>query len=287
MNPNRSGGSLNWGILVFSGAMVVCALLFFMGVLLVVRNMPGKQVAAPGQVVSHGGTQNMTAVKGQQEFDAVTGLDLSVRNGTVTCTEDAGLETGRVEVAWEYTGKSIDLVHNGSAELRFSDQGGNLKVEDWAEQRRHLGNIDLKLQLTVRHGPGITAVDLNHGNGTYTYEGNAGGTLNLGNGTLNLKGEPGRSMAINLGNGELDADWLLLGDNCQVNLGNGNADLKLREGSGVTFDGTVGIGNVTAPPGVNVRRSHMLGAEFSGSIGDGSSLLDVSLGNGSVDISGA
>jgi len=223
---------------------------------------------------------------GTREFEQVTALNLNIRNGSVTC-EAADLPTGQVVVDWDYEGLGLTELSADDLELRLVKSRDRLSIEDWIDNKRttFFGKLKVKLNLRVKHGPGVSVIDLNHGNGTYTYTGNAAGDLNLGNGTLNLSGEPAGKMLVNLGNGEICSDWLLCQGALDINLGNGSVDMKLRPGSGVSFDGSVGIGGIDAPPGVKVRRSHMLGAELSGSLGDGTVPVDISLGNGSIEIS--
>lgn len=221
---------------------------------------------------------------GTRELAGITSLDLSVRNGTVTCAE-ADLPEGVVHIEWEYGGKDIDRADPANFELRFKQDGPALEIVDWHDNGSSLLNkLNVKLDLRLQHGPGVNLLDFSHGNGTLSYTGSAHGDFSMGNGTLQLAGEPDGDIDVSLGNGKIRADWLLTGGNCDVSIGNGSANVELRGGSGVTMDGSVGIGSITAPSGIKVTRSHMLGANAVGSLGDGAARMDISIGNGSIRI---
>ena len=222
---------------------------------------------------------------GRATYSEVAELALDTRNGTVTISEDVTLAAGVVDLTWDY--RLADEPYTaGDVELRCKQDGAVLNVEDWTGRRSWLDDTP-KLTLTLRHGPGVGSVEATHGNGTFSYSGPAGGEFSVDNGKLNLSGDPAGDLTASIGNGKLTADILAAAGRIGFSVGNGTAKVQLREGSGCQLEASVGIGDIHAPAGVSVARSHMLGATASGTVGGGEASIEIDVGNGSISVTGA
>jgi hypothetical protein len=222
--------------------------------------------------------------RGDAQYASVSELDISVANGTAECIA-GDLPEGSVELEWVYhDGKGGKPAEDGY-ELRHDLRGGELVIKDWRDQSlRWLKDNTVKIDLTLKYGPGVVISDANVGNGTFCGEGEFGGDINVGNGSVNLDGELVSGADINVGNGSLEGELLIAGGNHNINVGNGSIELKLHQDSDVAVSATVAVGGIDAPPEIKVSRAHLVGSSAAGSIGSGAASLDVTIGNGSLEI---
>ncbi|GEM_PF-2413395 len=275
------------GMVVAVAAIVVAGLIgYYFGVSSM--GQAGQQSGEAGMTgeQQEGGAQAMpTGSAGRASFSEVAELALDTRNGTVTVSEDVTLAAGVVELTWDYR-LDDEPYTSGDVELRCKQEGGVLEVEDWTGRRSWQGDTP-KLTLTLRHGPGVRSVEASHGNGTFSYSGPAGGEFSVGNGKLYVSGDPAGDLTASIGNGKLTVDILAAAGSIGLSVGNGTAKVQLRQGSGGELKASVGIGDIRAPAGVTVARSHMLGATASGSVGSGEASIEIDVGNGSINVTGA
>jgi len=283
VGDDKSSNQLVGTVLILLLMLVVGSVSFYLGT----HWTSSRQGGGSSGVLSGGGTEEGQAMvhpglSGDAQYDGVQRLDLSVANGTVDCEED-DLPAGEVRLSWRYESKARRDIDEGDVELKAQLADGVLHIEDWRnKQAGKLGNINIHLEL--KHGPGVEWLDASHGNGTFCYDGSAARCISLGNGTLALEGQPAGDAKVSVGNGTLEADWLVAQGQHQLSVGNGTIDLGLREGSSLAVDASTGIGGISAPAGINVRRTGLLGATAHGSINGTAAGIDLSVGNGSVDI---
>lgn len=283
----RNDSIMMIGMVVAVAAIVVAGLIgYYFGVSSTPKaDQQQREVAMTGEEQGSGAQAMPAGSVGRATFSEVAELALDTRNGTVTVSEDVTLAAGVVDLTWDYR-LDDEPYTAGDVELRCKQDGAVLNVEDWTGRRSWLDDTP-KLTLTLRHGPGVASVEASHGNGTFTYSGPAGGDFAVGNGKLSLSGDPAGDLSASIGNGKLTADILAAAGDIGLSVGNGTAKVQLRQGSGGQLEASVGIGDIHAPAGVTVARSHMLGATASGSVGSGEASIEIDVGNGSINVTGA
>jgi hypothetical protein len=164
-------------------------------------------------------------------------------------------------------------------------RGDKLIIKDWRDDARHwLKSGSIKVDLIVKYGPGVVISDANVGNGTFSGEGAFSGDINVGNGSIELNGELVNGSDINVGNGSIEGKLLIADGNHSINVGNGSIELKLLEESNISVNATVAVGGIDAPPQIKVSRTHLVGSSAEGNFGDGSAELDITIGNGSLEM---
>jgi hypothetical protein len=109
--------------------------------------------------------------------------------------------------------------------------------------------------------------------------------INLGNGNINLEANTS-SLLVELGNGNLQADVILL-DDCSVNMnaGNGNMIFTIPNTTNAFFDVSVGNGLITET-GMTFQNLEKTKTTLKGTSGNGSGNVSMTVGNGNVEIMG-
>lgn len=224
---------------------------------------------------------------GEAQYAAVSSLNISVANGSAECRA-SDLPAGSVELEWVYhDGKGGKPAENGF-ELRHELRGDTLTIKDWrADSRPWLKTSVVKVDLIVKYGPEVIISEANVGNGSFQGEGAFSGDINVGNGSIELSGELVSGAAINVGNGSIEGQLLIAGGSHNINVGNGSIEIRLLEASDLALNATVAVGGIDAPPEINVSRMHLVGSSASGILGNGAAKLDVTIGNGSLELTQA
>ena len=109
-------------------------------------------------------------------------------------------------------------------------------------------------------------------------------SLFLGNGEISIYATT-KTLTANLGNGNLDADVTLI-DTCYISLllGNGNMNLTIPETTNTRLSATIGNGNLVIS-GLTFQNQQSSNKQFSGTLGNGSGIAVLSVGNGSLAVS--
>jgi len=221
---------------------------------------------------------------GKAAYSGIAELEISVTNGTLT-SRLAEMPPGEVAFEWTYHNGTGGKPHADNYELRHAVSGDRLVVTDWREAHKSwLTHDNARLDLTLRHGPGVVIGEANLGNGDLVADGVISGGLNVGNGTIQLSGELAPDADLNVGNGDITAELLVQAGDHSVNVGNGSIAIILRPQSSVALSASVAVGAINAPPEIAVTRSHLVGASASGNLGDGAAALSLNIGNGNLEL---
>jgi DUF4097 and DUF4098 domain-containing protein YvlB len=110
-------------------------------------------------------------------------------------------------------------------------------------------------------------------------------TVVQGNGNVHLKGVS-RNVDITLGNGNTNADIILLND-CNVTLenGNGNIELRIPDITDAEVSAILGNGNLLHE-GLNFTDLVSTSTSLQGILGEGNGSISISLGNGNIHMIG-
>jgi len=222
-----------------------------------------------------------------------------------SCDEDSVSSfTYDAEVDETYTYNvttQIELVvlnTNGSINITGSDTTTNLycfvtkKVESKVSEsdaQSHLSDIGI----SIEDNPDYFNIEVNNpNNDDRDYEitlniilpNNFNNILTLGNGNISVESITKKIIA-NLGNGNFNSD-VTLQDTCfiEVAVGNGNLTLTIPGNTNALLTASVGNGNISNN-GLNFQNQQINNNHFSGTLGNGSGRILLSLGNGNITMS--
>jgi DUF4097 and DUF4098 domain-containing protein YvlB len=127
-------------------------------------------------------------------------------------------------------------------------------------------------------------VEAGLGNGDLSIDTNSKLNATVGNGQLILAGVLPESEA-SVGNGKVRGDVQLNQGTHEITVGNGSVELALRSGTSLSYEAGTSMGNITLTDLPGKVEQAMMSKTASGSIGDGSATLDISVGNGGIKLS--
>jgi hypothetical protein len=199
---------------------------------------------------------------------------VEIDNGRIDCKL---AEDGKSRVEWEVVsrpGTSSELM-----EVIVTEEDGELHVKDIWHGKKWGQKPEVRITAWL---PGSTNLDLALGNGNATTA--LSGRLNaaVGNGDLRLAGAP-TSLRVSLGNGHLRGSAKLATGYSAVQLGNGNIELQLLDGSDTRIKATTATGRVkTTGIAGEFASPQWVGSRYNGKIGSGAGALTLEVGNGNV-----
>jgi len=188
---------------------------------------------------------------------------------------------------------------NGSITILDSDTAKTIQVEIRKKVRSKISERDAKSHITdisISTQPGISSVRLSASNPSTNdrdYEinfeiilpKNFDYDLSLGNGTITITSET-KNINISLGNGTVEED-LVLANNCEAGttVGNGTISFKVSNSTNAMLVASVGNGSIVNN-GLSFQNQQTTSRTFSGKLGNGSGNIVLSLGNGTITMSG-
>jgi hypothetical protein len=224
----------------------------------------------------------MKKQEGQEQFDGVARIVLAVPSAALTCRETR-LPPGRVEVRWEIAcgphtvARGCDPEH---VQVRLEQEGDRLRLA--TEEHAPTGTPKPQVRIAVSHAMGIV-IEGQVQNGTVELDSSDELDITQNNGTLVLEATRDAPTSLTVLNGSLRAALTIRGGDHTLIVETGTLAVRLLEGSSCRYQARVCTGTISvrsaseetpAPDG--------LGAQASGTIGQGAGQCDVRVGTGSI-----
>ncbi len=225
-------------------------------------------------------------VTGSEEYTKLAALDISISNGTLT-VKRGEVAPDEVRLCWTIKpGRGLKAADPRDVVINQRVAAGLLEVKDEYKGPKYMSGPSVHVVATV--GAGIAAA-ASLGNGDLELDCARIKAADCGNGNVNLTGELIDDADVSLGNGKLVAVLLVAGGQHELNTGNGEINLTARAGSNFTFTADTGVGKVNLS-GAGVRETGrdwgLVGGEVRGAVGSGGGSIGISVGNGTVSVTG-
>jgi hypothetical protein len=107
--------------------------------------------------------------------------------------------------------------------------------------------------------------------------------IDNGNGNISINATS-RIAVIDLGNGNIEAD-MVLPDTCSVNfkIGNGSMNVSIPDNTNASLDVSAGNGGVNVS-GLTIQNQQYSVKKLSGTLGTGAGSIELTVGNGSIEL---
>lgn len=214
-----------------------------------------------------------------------TGLTISGANGNIHVLGVAGTDVVSIRATKRVRSDDIQDAEDGLAEIRVFVETTPADVSVRTDQPVDGSRRDYLVDYEITVPADFTVTGVN-GNGDFVVSDlRSDVDLEGGNGNMTLRNVT-RSVRAALGNGEMDASVTLPEDGQIVlSVGNGtlvlhtqpevSAELRARTGNGTITVSGLSVSNSVAGPG-----------RFDGTLGSGTGWIDLTVGNGNVQVKG-
>ena len=108
----------------------------------------------------------------------------------------------------------------------------------------------------------------------------------LGNGNISLKRIISKNIDLDLGNGNITTEITLIDSgNVEINAGNGNVSFGINKDANAKIRASIGNGKISCS-GLELKEMKLSQNYLQGILGKGSSQVEMSLGNGNLELKG-
>jgi hypothetical protein len=212
-------------------------------------------------------------------------LSVVGKNGTVQVEGVVGQEEVLIHAVRRVRSHTREDAEDHLDLLHVSVQAGTREIRVETQQPERPGNREYRVdyEITV---PESWYAELINGNGAIEVQNLEGGIdVKNGNGEVVLKGLVGSSR-VDLGNGSVDASvWLPEDGEVRYSVGNGWVKLSLQPNVSARLEARTGNGTITLS-GLVLLDSTSTRGLLKGVLGTGGADIDLSVGNGGVEVRG-